>query len=197
MKDSIRAFIAVNMPNEIRDGLAEIRRQLKKSGADARWVKPNHMHLTLRFLGNDVPLQVVGAIGGSLRDSLTTIEQFAITIGGLGAFPNLAKPRVVWVGIEPHAGPLLELHDAVEDAVEKAGWAREDRPFTAHLTLGRIKSQSHLGKLRETLERGTSTAIGNMIVETVALLRSNLTPSGPVYETLTTVSLKPREQESP
>lgn len=195
MKDSMRAFIAVEIPIEIRDGLTEICRQLKKSGADARWVKPKHTHLTLRFLGNEVPAQIVEAIGGSLHDRLTQIEQFGITIGGLGAFPNAAKPRVVWIGIEPHDGPLRELHDAVEEAVEKAGWSREDRPFTPHLTLGRIKSQSQIGKLRQVLEKGTNVAIGHMIVKSVALVRSELKPSGPVYETLTTVSLKPCERE--
>jgi len=196
MKDRIRAFIAVNIPNDIRDGLAEIRRQLKTSGADARWVKPNRMHLTLRFLGNDVPVQIVEAIGGSLRDSLAPIERFGVSIGGLGAFPSVAKPRVVWIGIEPHDGPLQELHGAVEDAVEKAGWSREEKPFTPHLTLGRIKSQSPIGKLRQVLEKGTNAAVGHMIVGSVALIRSELTPNGPVYETLTTVPLKPREQES-
>jgi 2'-5' RNA ligase len=196
MKDRIRAFIAVNIPNEIRDGLADMRRQLKRSGADARWVKPNNIHLTLRFLGNDVPVQIADAIGESLRDSLAPIERFGITVRGLGAFPNVAKPRVVWIGIEPLDGPLQELHGAVEDAVEKAGWPREDRPFNPHLTLGRIKSQSHVGKLRQTLEKEINAAIGHMVVDSVALIRSELTPNGPVYETLTTVALKPREQES-
>jgi len=196
MKDRIRAFIAVNIPNDIRDGLTEIRKQLKRCGADARWVKPNQIHLTLRFLGNEVPTQIVEVLGDRLRENLATIEQFGVTVGGLGAFPNVAKPRVVWIGIEPHDGPLQELHDAIEDAVEKAGWSRETRPFSPHLTLGRVKSQSHIAKLRQMLEKVPSTAIGHMIVDRVAVVRSQLTPNGPVYETLTTVPLKPREQES-
>jgi len=197
MKDHIRAFVAVKIPSEIRHGLAEIRRQLKRTGADARWVKPDNVHLTLRFLGNDVPSRIVDAIGGSLHDRLKSVQPFRITVGGLGAFPNVTKPRVVWLGIEPTDGPLLELREAVEDAVEEVGWAREDRPFAPHLTLGRIKSQSSIGNLRRLLEKGTSDLIGRMVVDAVALIRSELTPSGPVYETLTAVPLKPREHEEP
>jgi len=193
MKDGIRAFIAVEMPTQIRDGLAEIRRQLKRTGADARWVKPSNVHLTLRFLGNDVPSRTVDAIGDLLHNHLKSVQPFRITVGGLGAFPNVMKPRVVWVGIQPRDGPLPALRTAVEEAVEEAGWTREDRAFAPHLTLGRIKSQSTTGKLRRLLEKGTSDPIGSMVVSSVALIRSELTPSGPVYETLTTVTLKPRE----
>ena len=104
----------------------------------------------------------------------------------------MRKPRVVWLGIEPHEGPLLGLREAVETAVAEAGWTREERTFGAHLTLGRIKSQSGAGKLRRLLEKGLNKPLGSMLVDKVSLIRSNLSPSGAVYETLTTVTLRPQ-----
>jgi len=191
MKDALRAFIAVEIPPEIRDAIGDIRRKLKKTGADARWVKPENMHLTLRFLGNDVPRETVDAIGTMLHRQLSTVQQFTITMSGLGAFPNVTRPRIVWLGIEPSDGPLPALRDAVEKAVEEAGWPRDERRFAAHLTLGRVKSQSGIGKLRRLLESGWNDPVGSTIVDSVALIRSSLTRNGPVYETLTTVPLRP------
>lgn len=132
------------------------------------------------------------AIGKRLDDKLKSVEQFTIKVGGLGAFPNRSKPRVVWLGLEPHDGPLSALREAVETAVEEAGWPRENRKFSAHLTLGRVKSLSGTGKLRRVLERDTSLPVGTMPVERVDLIKSTLTPKGPVYETLATTSLWPR-----
>ncbi len=192
MENTIRAFIAVEIPEKIRDGIKEISRKLRKTGADVRWVKPENMHLTLRFLGNDVPRETVEAIGDALHNRLKTVEQFTITIDGLGTFPSTGKPRVVWLGIKPHGGPLLGLREAVETAVAEAGWTREERSFGAHLTLGRIKSQSGAGKLRRLLEKGLNQPLGSMLVDKVSLIRSNLSPSGAVYETLTTVALRPQ-----
>ena len=190
----MRAFIAVEIPSEIRDGITDMRRKLKKTGADARWVKTENMHLTLRFLGNDVPRETVEVIGTLLHQHLSPVKQFRITISGLGAFPNATRPRIVWVGIQPPDGPLMALREAVENAVEEAGWpTRDDRRFAAHLTLGRVKSQSGIGKLRRVLESGWNDPVGSTIVDSVALIRSNLTRSGPVYETLTTVPLRPHE----
>jgi len=192
VKNTIRAFIAAEIPREIRDGIREICRRLKKTGADVRWVKPGNMHLTLRFLGNDVPRETVNAIGDALHIRLKSVDQFTMAIEGLGAFPNARKPRVVWLGIEPHDGPLLELREAIEDAVVEGGWTREERPFSAHLTLGRVKSQSGMGKLQQVLEKGLDQPVGSMVVDKVSLIQSNLKPSGPVYETLTTVPLRPQ-----
>ncbi len=195
MKDTLRAFIAVEIPPEIRDAIGDIRRKLKKTGADARWVKPENMHLTLRFLGNDVPRETVEAIGAMLPRHLSTIEQFTIAVNGLGGFPNVTRPRIVWLGIQPPDGPLLALREAVENAVEEAGWPRDERRFAAHLTLGRVRSQSGIGNLRRVLESGGNDPVGSTIVDSVALIRSNLTPKGPVYETLTTVPLRlPRDR---
>ena len=194
MENTLRAFIAVKIPEEIRDAIADIRRKLKKTGADARWVNPANVHLTLRFLGNDVPRETVDMIGAMLHEHLKSVEQFTITMAGLGAFPNVTRPRVVWLGIQPPDGPLPALREAVEDAVEEAGWPREERRFAAHLTLGRIKSQSGIGKLCRLLEKERNDPAGSTIVDSVALIRSNLTQSGPVYETLTTVPLRPHEQ---
>jgi 2'-5' RNA ligase len=191
MKDTLRAFIAVAIPREIRDAIGDILRKLKKTGADARWVKPENMHLTLRFLGNDVPRETVEAIGTMLHRHLSTVEQFTITMEGLGAFPNVTRPRVVWLGIEPPDGPLPALREAVENAVQEAGWPRDERRFAAHLTLGRVKSKSGIGKLRRVLESGGNDPVGSTIVDSVALIRSNLTRNGPVYETLTKVPLRP------
>jgi 2'-5' RNA ligase len=194
--DRLRAFIAIDIPDELRDAIHEISKRLRKTGADARWVRTESMHLTLRFLGDEVPCDKVEAIGSALHNHLTSIGQFALTVQELGAFPNTTKPRVVWLGIEPHEGALPELYEAVERAVEEAGWAKEDRPFAAHLTLGRVRSPSGIGKLREVLERGLSEPVGTMTVEKVSLIRSTLTPQGPVYETLKTVTLQPRQQVS-
>lgn len=193
MTDALRAFIAVEMPDEIRDGIGAISRELSKTGADARWVKPKNVHLTLRFLGNEVPREKIGAIGEALHSRLKLVEGFTITIQGLGAFPNTTKPRVVWLGIKQGDGSLLELRETVENAVAEAGWTREEKAFTAHLTLGRIKSQSRIGKLQRLLAKGLDQPIGTMVVDKVSLIRSNLTRSGPVYETLTTVTLPPQD----
>jgi 2'-5' RNA ligase len=164
----MRCFVAIEPPEEVRAALVRAQDALRSADADVKWVERENLHLTLKFVGEL-------ADPAPLEAALRTLRHppLRLRFEGLGLFP-----RVVWAGCSGGAESLAE-------AVERAsGLPREDRPFTAHLTLGRVKSRRNERALRKAVEAFRATSFGAADVAKVALIRSTLTPRGPVYETL-------------
>ncbi len=183
----VRAFIAVDLPPDLRQALGRVSRHLQEqlAGVPVRWVPPENIHLTLKFLGNLPLLQEM------LRGEVADRRPFEFGVGGLGAFPDLKQPRVIWVGVK---GPdeLEALHYVVEVAMERLGYAREGRPFTPHLTLGRVSrnaSPREIRQVSEVLRKTKVGFLGSARVEEVHLYRSDLRPTGAVYTRLFTAPL--------
>ena len=183
----IRSFIAIELPDEARKGLAGLRRELQREEHRfVKWVDPTGIHLTLKFLG-DVPSSRIGEIAASMAAVTQGIPVFHLEIARLGAFPNLRQPRILWVGIEGEVDRLVELQQSIDATLAALGFAREERPFVPHLTLARIRQEASPMQRRSFGELATSTGFTDryhMKAEAVSLMRSQLTPSGAIYTRL-------------
>jgi 2'-5' RNA ligase len=192
--EKIRTFIAIELDESIKDSLIKLQERLKGEAprGSVRWVRPEGIHLTLKFLG-DVPANQIGEITRALARSCQGFAPFYLSCGGLGCFPNLKRPRVLWVGIQEETGTLAQLQKAIEENVAPLGYPTEKRKFSPHLTLGRVQrrvssgDQRRLGELVKVSEIGT---LSQMQVKSVNLMRSDLRPSGAVYTRLAEVELK-------
>jgi 2'-5' RNA ligase len=186
--ETIRAFIAIPLPGTLLAELAALQRRLEKQVPphSVRWVNPNGIHLTLQFLG-DTPVERLSAIQETLAVVAQNASACTFTVGGLGCFPNPRRPRVVWVGVEEPGGRLAALQDAIEEAMERFGYAPEGRGFTPHLTLGRVQRRASNREAAQVGEAVTGTPVGQLAEITAdrfALIRSVLKPTGAEYTTL-------------
>ena len=179
----LRTFIAVDVPAPIKLELERFEKELKKSGTDVSWVKPERVHLTLKFLGN-VPEEAISDIKEALREVAASSAPMRLQPAGCGAFPSLKKMRVVWVGLRGDDAPLRTLQNKVEAALLPLGFEPEDRPFRAHLTLGRVKGKRNLHSLQEALLARQDFKAEAFDVTELVLYKSDLRPEGPLYTPL-------------
>ena len=149
---------------------------------------PGNLHLTLKFLG-DVAEGRVDAIVGALSGAASDVSVFAADLRGLGAFPSAARPRVVWAGVTEGAGAMVELADRIDAALAAHGFAREARPFSPHVTLGRVRQPGRNQALRDALQDGAAREFGRIRVARASLMRSELSPRGARYTELAAVRL--------
>lgn len=176
----MRAFLAVELPGELRNSLGRIVEELRGCGADVRWVRPEAVHLTLKFLGEIQPEQVE-EIRVAVQEVAGRHGPFKMEAKALGCFPRLEQPRVVWVGLEGEKWRLEALQRDVENALVQLGFPREERPFKPHLTLGRVRSPKARHALIQRLKNGEGIRVGELPVDSVTLFRSELLPSGARY----------------
>ena len=181
-----RSFIAIEIPLEIQQNIyketAGLRRELDGL---VRWVASENVHLTLKFLG-DVAPSTVEFLMQMLRSEAEGVNGFAIHLTGLGSFPSLKRPRVLYIGIHAPAG-LEALHRGIESASRRLGYGSEERPFSPHLTLGRVRqkiSAVEQQKIRRCLEATQVDVLGTARVDSVHLYKSELKPTGSVYTRL-------------
>ncbi|VGO11526.1 RNA 2',3'-cyclic phosphodiesterase [Pontiella desulfatans] len=180
--ETIRAFIAVDIGNEIRGRLDELQRKLKKTHADVRWVKPNNIHLTLAFLG-DLPVEKIQPLCKALDSHVQGTGALGLHAVGTGYFGKPNHPRVVWAGIAV-CPPLLELHRNTLETLRMAGIGFDNKPFSPHLTLGRVKGPEHTGSLLQMVEKYSDIELGKTSIESAELIQSRLTPHGAEYSVL-------------
>jgi 2'-5' RNA ligase len=194
MGEMIRAFIAIELSGELKKMLTRTGRDLatRIPPAAVRWVKPAAMHLTLQFLG-DTPAATLDAITRAIEAATLGVPPITMTTGALGCFPNLRRPRVVWVGLVEPSGHLAQLKDALDRELEPLGFKPERRPFSPHLTLGRVHKRAgreDARRLGQVVESAELTDIGRMTADAIHLIRSDLRPSGPIYTVLARLPFK-------
>ncbi len=202
----IRAFVAVELDAALRSSIARTQDHLKQALAKAipavrlQWVRPESMHLTIKFLGS-IEERRVSEIQQALSSALHGQLPFTVEVGGVGVFPDLRAPRVLWLGLSGQSGPenascdrqdIRQLAAAVDRALGAIGFLPEDRPFQPHLTLARIKERSReVGKALQDLGLlKPALLVGRLEVEAVSLMKSDLKPSGVVYTKLWELLLK-------
>jgi RNA 2',3'-cyclic 3'-phosphodiesterase len=189
----IRAFIAINLTPEITKRLDQVSSQLQEKllQVPVRWVPPKNIHLTLKFLG-DVSLMNLEILKEVLQHEAAVHKRFDFSVGELGAFPNIRHPRVIWVGIEaPHE--LASIQRNIESAMARIGYAPEDRPFSPHLTLGRVSRNATSRDtllMGDVLEAAKVGFLGVNPVKGICLYRSDLKPSGAEYSQIFMAALK-------
>jgi len=185
----MRLFIAIEIPDETKKALIEAQRSLKSSGVDASWPRPEGIHLTLKFLG-EAPESKVPEIMNNLRQAATGTGPLRLAISGAGAFPGLKNARVAWVGLSGDSEKLIRLQAAVEEAMVTIGFAREERKFTPHLTLGRIKYIGSREAWLRAFEAIKDIKLPAFDAASVSLMQSELKPSGAVYTEIGRIELK-------
>jgi 2'-5' RNA ligase len=154
-------------------------KRLRQTNAAVKWVEPENLHLTLKFLG-EVPEEQIEAIVEALRAIAQATAPFPFTVKGVGGFPDLRRPRVLWVGVEP-TPPLMRLQQIVEQAMERLGFPPEERAYHPHITLGRVKAMAGLEKVRAVLSEYASVTFGSVPAKHLTLFRSDLSREGPTY----------------
>ncbi len=184
----MRTFIAIDLDRPVRDSLSRLQEELKSCGADVRWVKAENIHLTLKFLG-DISEETAGDIVSILEKSCTGVSAFDIEVSGVGVFPDIKSPRVLWAGISGDAA-LRELHRKIEDGTASLGFRRENRKFVPHLTLGRFRSSGGRKIPADKLEKHRGSRFGPVRVGSVILMKSDLGPGGATYTRIAEIPLK-------
>jgi 2'-5' RNA ligase len=192
--EQVRCFIAIELPPEIKRGLRELQSRLKAaSQAPIKWVEPENIHLTLKFLGN-VAADRTGAIAEAMTGSVGGMSSFQLGVKELGVFPNPRRVQIVWVGVSGELDKLANLQRRLESGLESLGFAAEGRRFTPHLTLARLRDRvtpDEREKLGRLIAETEFDAAHIFSVENINLMKSQLTSEGPIYSRLSSVALKP------
>jgi 2'-5' RNA ligase len=183
MKYKFRTFVAIELPGYIRDDLRKLQHDFTSYRFGIRWVKPRNMHLTLKFLGDADPVHVE-AIENVLAEIVGQTPVFELLPRGMGVFPNIRQPRILWTGIAGQVNALRYLHRSVEIALDPLGFTAEKRFFTGHLTIGRIKKRIEPKRLADALRTHQGFASDPFAVERLVLFKSDLKQNGPIYTKL-------------
>lgn len=186
----MRCFIAIDVPSEVRQAAARAQEALRAAGADVKWTSPDSLHVTLKFLG-ELEGPAIEAVKRRLAAEVPGRGRFGLRFRGVGTFPERGVPRVIWAGCEGEVEALAALARIAEEAGAAAGVAPEARPFSPHLTLGRVKSAREVRTLRAALDRLREADFGAARVEEVVLYKSTLRPQGPAYEAQARFGLSP------
>jgi 2'-5' RNA ligase len=188
----VRCFIAIELPDELIKELAVLIAGLKnRSPSIVRWVDPKGIHITLKFLG-EVSEELIDEIVLSMEETASSNRPFKLQVGGVGAFPNLNRPQLAWVGVKGEMDKLNTLQKKIEQNIEQLGFPREKRDYSPHLTLGRVRNEApdfdrqKLGKLLSTTTFASNVPVD---VEAVHLFKSQLTPAGAIYTVMKTSRL--------
>jgi len=177
-----RCFIALELSKEAKEELARIIDFLKDSGSDVKWVSPAGVHLTLKFLGY-TDEEKIGRIALSLKEIAAGQKPFDVLLNAIGVFPGWSAARVLWVGVGEGADKVKTLAGEVASRMQKEGFEEETRPFSAHLTLGRIRSGKNKDRLKALAEK-VDVRPASSHIERIILFKSDLTPQGAVYTPL-------------
>ena len=193
MAESIRSFIAIELPQAVKQELTDLESLLKKRcPAVVKWVGPEGIHLTLKFLGA-VDADRVDEVKMAIDEAVQGMTPFGLDVRDVGAFPNLSRVQVIWVGVKGELDKLMYFQKQVESNMEQLGFPREERAFTAHLTLGRVHnytSPEDRRKIGQILGQTTFASANPVRVESVDLIKSQLTPQGAIYTRVYAAQLK-------
>lgn len=188
----VRAFVAVEIPGEVRNNIAgitdEARYALDRTRLKVKWVETENVHLTLKFLG-EVGEDRLGEIAGALDSAAAGLKPFSLFATGLGAFPSLSNPRVFWVGVQDEEGACGRLWERIEEAMFRLGFEREQKGFKAHMTVGRVKRPGSVSGVKELLSSLAGRQAGRFTAGRIKLFKSELRPQGPIYTPLHEIAL--------
>lgn len=183
--ERVRAFIAIELPEDLKGVLAATQQELGLLGARVRWGSRETLHLTLKFLGDVERVQLV-EVARAVEEVAAGWSPWEAELVGLGWFPPRAKPRVIWAGVGVGGQLVIELAEAVERALEPLGFSGERRRFHPHVTLGRVRSAGDVSALTAALQAGADRRFGAFEVDGVITFESELRPEGPVHTVVAT-----------
>ncbi len=182
MSQFVRAFLAFEIGEEnVRKNIMDMQAQAAKTGADLKLVEPENIHMTIRFLG-DITLNTAEKIFAEMQ--LVKFKPFPVQLTGLGVFPSLNYPRVLWAGMAQGASQLREIFDQLEPRLQSLGLPPDRNAFSPHLTIARVRSARNKSQLAEFVTKHSEYDFGSIEAKCLRLKRSELTPRGPIYSTL-------------
>jgi len=185
--ETVRAFLALEIPDEIKEKLMEVEGSVGRSGADVKLVEKENLHVTMKFLGDVTPDTIEKVVGAmeSVKES-----RFPMEVKGTGVFPNPRIPRVVWVGVGKGSDRVTAVFRYLDTEIAKLGF-RTEREFTPHITIGRVRSPAGRDELLRALDGFKKKVFGTTVVDRIVLKRSVLTPSSPIYSNIREAELPP------
>lgn len=190
--EQIRSFIAIELPDELKSELVQLEAQLKSIDQPfVKWVDPYSIHLTLKFLGN-VAADRIGEITKAMEEATQGVSSFNLQVRDLGVFPNLRRVQVAWVGLSGEMDKLARLQQRIESSLETLGFTPESRKFVPHLTLARVRNRASLNerqRLGELIASINFDTVHNIKVDSISLMRSQLTREGAIYSRISLVGL--------
>jgi 2'-5' RNA ligase len=191
--EQVRSFIAIELPDELKLELSRLQARLKSPSQPwVKWVDPTSIHLTLKFLGN-IEVGRIGEITKAMEEATEEISSFHFEVKSLGVFPNLRRVQVAWVGLSGELDKLTQLQQRFDESLAHLSFAREARPFTPHLTLARVRdraSPEERQKFGQVIANTAAEVNYGLEVNTISLMKSQLTREGAIYSRLSSVGLK-------
>jgi len=189
MPQTIRTFIALELPPSVISLLEKVQEDLKSMRLRAKWVRPENIHLTLKFLGNINPGDI-DKIGGAMMDAVEDFAAIDLVAGGVGVFPGIKRPRVIWVGLGGQIQLLFAVQRVLEENLAALGFKKEKRPFKGHLTLGRFKQTVDPNTIRQIIREYANLYSEEFTARRIILYKSDLKPTGAVYSQLQQAAFK-------
>lgn len=180
MSETIRAFIAIDLPEKVRLFLAEIQETLRSYGLSIKWIRPQNIHLTLKFLG-DTDTARIAKIIAAMTSAAKDCPGVSLAAKNVGVFPDLKRPRVIWAGVNGQLEALEDLQRTLDDQLADLGFPRDRRTFSAHLTLGRVKGKIVSARLKAAIEKSEGFESEPFDADRIVLFKSELRPAGAVY----------------
>lgn len=177
----LRLFIAIDLPQIIKQGLLQVEKDISPYNWPAKWVKPDNQHLTIKFLGN-TPQEKIETIKKNIKDISSGFNPFELVVKSIGVYPSHRNPRILWAGISENQGFLTKLNNMIEDGMEPLGFIREKRDFSPHLTLARLSG--FCPNAEKVLRKNSELIFGKFNVSDIVLYQSTLTPKGAIYKVL-------------
>lgn len=187
MTDNFRAFIAIDLPSSIRSSLGETQEILKSFGLRAKWVRPQNIHLTLKFLGN-IDSDDVDKIIAAMTLTANDFKGVSLSAKEIGVFPGIRRPRVIWAGLNGQLEILQNLQQTLDGHLADLGFAKETRSFKGHLTLGRVKARIAAVRMKTALDQLKGFESESFETREIILFKSELRPTGAVYTKVARVS---------
>ncbi|MEA3279645.1 MAG: RNA 2',3'-cyclic phosphodiesterase [Thermodesulfobacteriota bacterium] len=189
LTNSIRTFIAFELPEKIITFISKVQKELRSRKLKVKWVRPQNIHLTLKFLGN-INETYTEIVGKAMQESANGYSPISLTTKGIGVFPNIKRPRVIWIGITGQTKQLVSLQKGLDEKLDAIGFPRNNRPFTGHLTLARVKERINPERLIDAIKYYSEFESETFIADNICLFKSDLKSSGAVYTKLMSVTLE-------
>lgn len=184
---TVRSFISIELPDGIKSSITELIANIRKTGIDVAWIPAEKIHLTLKFLGNTDD-SLIPKIKERISKKLLHYNAFYINIIGIGCFPSEKRPRVLWVGVE-RSDILQSIQMEIDSEVAGLGFEREDRPFSPHLTIGRVRSQKGSAEMLRRFEEFRTADFGAVEVKSIHIMKSELKPAGAEHTSIAEIPI--------
>lgn len=184
----IRSFIAFDLPQDILESIGDVQAQVKKREVKLKWVPVKNIHLTMKFIG-DIQKNMIDSLANIMAESVEGIGAITLSAKGMGVFPGLHRPKVLWIGIDGEVDQLNRLQNTLDKKLSSIGIQAEKRPFTGHLTIGRAKEKLNMEPLKESLRLFYDFQTRPFTINEMKLFQSELLPTGAVYSCIKSVVL--------